>query len=135
MLSVLVTQSCPTLCNPMDCSPPGTSVHEISQARILEWVAISFSRASSQPRGQTRVSCTAGRFFTSWATREAWTIKVCIKMGESTVVFEEHSSHISPQISLCSWTTICVCVCVCVWERERERERERDETAWEKLKY
>ena len=54
----------------MDCSPPGSSVHEIFQARIQEWVAISFSRGSSQPRDQTWVSCTAGRFFTDWATRE-----------------------------------------------------------------
>ena len=64
-------QSCPTLCNPMDCSPPGSSFNEIFQARILEWAAISFSRGSSQPRDQTWVSCTAGRFFTDWATREA----------------------------------------------------------------
>ena len=55
----------------MDCSPPRSSVHGIFQARILEWVAISFSRGSSQPRGRTWVSCTAGRFFTNWATREA----------------------------------------------------------------
>ena len=53
---VLVAQSCPTLCNPMDCNPPGSSVHEIFQARILEWVAISFSRGSSQPRDRTHVS-------------------------------------------------------------------------------
>ena len=52
----------------MDYSPPGSSVHEIFQSRILEWVAISFSRGSSQPRDWTRVSCTAGRFFTDWAT-------------------------------------------------------------------
>ena len=68
---VLVTQLCPTLCDPMDCSPPGSSVHEIFQARILEWVAISFSRGSSQPRDRTWVSRTAGKFFTNWATREA----------------------------------------------------------------
>ena len=49
-------QSCPTLCNPMDCNPPGFSVHGISQARILEWVAISYARESSQPRDQTCVS-------------------------------------------------------------------------------
>ena len=60
-----------TLCDPMDCSPPGSSVHGILQARILEWVAISFSRGSSQPRDRTQVSCIAGRFFTIWATREA----------------------------------------------------------------
>ena len=64
-------QSCLTLCDPMDCSPPGSSVHEIFQTRILEWVAISFSRGSSQPRHQTQVSCITGRFFTDWATREA----------------------------------------------------------------
>ena len=49
----LVTQSCPALCNPMDCSPPGSPVHGILQARILEWVAISFSTGSSQPRDHT----------------------------------------------------------------------------------
>ena len=58
----------------MDCSLPGSSVHGILQARILEWVAISFSRASSQPRVQTWVSCIAGRFFIIWAKREAHTI-------------------------------------------------------------
>ena len=65
-----VSQSCLTLCGPMDCSPPGSSVHGILQARILEWVAIPFSRASSQPRDPTWVTCIAGRFFTIWATRE-----------------------------------------------------------------
>ena len=54
----------------MDCSLPGSSVHGIFQARVLEWVAISFSRGSSQPRDQTQVSCIAGRHFTIWATRE-----------------------------------------------------------------
>ena len=68
---VLVTQLCPTLCDPMDCSPPGSSVHGILQARILEWVAILFSSAYFQHRDQTQASCIAGRFFTIWATREA----------------------------------------------------------------
>ena len=58
-----VTQPCPTLCDPVDCSPPGSSIHGILQARILEWGAVSFSRGSSQPRDWTRVSCIAGRFF------------------------------------------------------------------------
>ena len=66
-VKVLVTQLCPTLCNPMDCSSPGSSVHGILQARILEWVAISFSRGSSRPRDWTQVSCIAGRFVTLWA--------------------------------------------------------------------
>ena len=58
-----VAQSCPTLCNLVDCSPPGSSVHGILQARILEWVAISFTRGSSGPRDQTQDSRSAGRFF------------------------------------------------------------------------
>ena len=68
---VCVTQSCMTLYDPMGYSPPGSSVHEILQTRILEWVAILFSRESSEPRGQTWVSCIAGGFFTIWTTREA----------------------------------------------------------------
>ena len=66
-----VTQLCPTLCDPMDYSLPGSSVHGIFQARVLEWVAISFSRGCSQPRDWTWVSHIAGRRFTLWATREA----------------------------------------------------------------
>ena len=64
-------QLCPTLCDPMNCSPPSSSLHGILQARILEWVAIPFSRGSSWHRDQTQVSSIAGRFFTVWATREA----------------------------------------------------------------
>ena len=59
-----VAQSCPTLCDPMDISLPGSAIHGIFQARILEWAAISFSRRSSQPRDRTRVSCIADRCFT-----------------------------------------------------------------------
>ena len=66
-----VAQSCPTLCDPMDCSPAGSSVHGIFQAWILEWVAVSFSRGSSWPRDRTQVSRIVGRSFTVWATREA----------------------------------------------------------------
>ena len=68
----LITQSCLTLCNLMDCSPPGSSVHGILQARILERVAISFSRGSSGPRDQTRISCIAGVFFTAVPPGEPW---------------------------------------------------------------
>ena len=64
-----VAQSCPTLCDLMDCSLPDSSVHGIFQARILEWVAISFSRGTSRPRDQTWVSHIVGRHFTVWATR------------------------------------------------------------------
>ena len=59
-----VAQSCLTVCNPVDFSLPRSSVHRIFQARVLKWVAISFFRGSSQPRGQTRVSCIVGRHFT-----------------------------------------------------------------------
>ena len=60
-----VTKLCPALFDPMDCSPPGSSVHGTPQARILDWVSISFSRGSSQPRNWTHITCTAGRFFTT----------------------------------------------------------------------
>ena len=65
MCCVLVAQLCPTLCNHMDCSPPESSVHEISQARILEWVAVSSSRGSSQPKDRTASPALAGGFFTT----------------------------------------------------------------------
>ena len=66
-----VTQSCPTLCDPMDSSMPGFSVHGILQARILEWVAIPFSRGSSWPRDQTCISCIGRQILYHWATRRA----------------------------------------------------------------
>ena len=66
----LVAKSCLTLCYPMDCSLPGSSAPGILQPRILEWVAISFSRGSFQPMNRTQVSCIVGRFFTNWAMRE-----------------------------------------------------------------
>ena len=66
-----VAESCPTLCDSMDYSLPGSSVHGIFQTRVLEWAAISFSRGSSRPRDQTQVSCIADRRFTILATREA----------------------------------------------------------------
>ena len=65
IVSAQSLQWCLTLCDPMDYSPPGSSVHGISQARILEWVTISFSRGSSQLRDETQVSHIAGRFFTT----------------------------------------------------------------------
>ena len=68
-----VVPSCPNLCDPMDCSLPGSSVHGIFQARVLEWVAISFSRGSSWPRDRTRISHIVGRCFTVWVMREELT--------------------------------------------------------------
>ena len=64
-LKMKAAQSCLTLCDPMDCRLPGSSVHGILQARILEWVVVPISRGSSLPRDQNGVSCIAGGFFTS----------------------------------------------------------------------
>ena len=70
-----VAQSCPTLCDPMDCSLPSSSVHGIFQAIVLEWIAISFSKGSFQPRDRTRVSHIVDRRFIVWATREIHNLK------------------------------------------------------------
>ena len=83
---VWVTQSCLTLCVPMDCSPPGSSVCGIFEARIQEWVAISSSRGSSQSKDQTHVSCITGRFFTVWTTREV----------SPTINFFNNTFHLFP---------------------------------------
>ena len=80
LVLVLVAQSCPTLWYPIDWDPPGSPVHGILQAKILEWVVISFSKGSCWPGDRTQVTCTAGRFFTVWATREAHDkTRQCIK--------------------------------------------------------
>ena len=107
-----VTQLCPTLCDPMDCSPPGSSVHGIFQAWILEWVAFPFSRESSWPRDRTQVSRIVGRHFTVWATREA---------NKSS----EHFCHPGMTYSIAPWSmsgvayyarvSVCKNECVCVW--------------------
>ena len=78
----------------MDCSPPGCSVHGIFQARILQWVAIPFSRGSYWPRDWTQVSCIAGGFFTIWATREDYQITARILMQESLVSWGQSSRWI-----------------------------------------
>ena len=74
-----VTQSCPILCNPMDCSPPGFSIHGISQARILKWVAMPSSRGSSRPRDRTHVFCIGRQILYHWPTREAPNITFILK--------------------------------------------------------
>ena len=71
LVKVKIAQSCLTLCDLMD-----YTAHGILQTRILEWVAIPFSRGSSQPRGWTLVSLIAGEFFTSWTTWEAHVTKL-----------------------------------------------------------
>ena len=95
-----VAQSCPALCDPMDCSLPGLSVHGIFQARVLEWGAISFSRGSSRPRDQTWVSRIVGRHFTVWATREApQKILEWVAMPSSRGIFPTQGSN--PSLLYC----------------------------------
>ena len=89
-----VAQSCPTLCNPMGCNIPGSSVHGILQARILEWVAISFSRGSSRPRDRTQVSCIIGRCFTIWATGKPHFAKCSIYSILSFYTVHEFSQQV-----------------------------------------
>ena len=89
-LSHSCVQSCPTLCNPMDYSPPGSLVHGISQARILKWVAISLSRGSSQPRLESTFPALAGRFFIT-TTREASFHSISLKSKEDGFSPDLHS--------------------------------------------
>ena len=84
MCVCLVTQLCPTLWDPMDCSPSVFSIHGDSPSRILEWVAMPSSRESSQPRDWTQVSCIAGGFFTDWTTREAPCISKLGQIGNGS---------------------------------------------------
>ena len=79
----------PTLCDPVDCSLPGSSVHGILQARVLEWVAISCSRGSSQLRDRTLVSWIAGRHFTLWATREVL-LNIKVKSKATNLLGKKH---------------------------------------------
>ena len=91
----LVAKSCPALCGPMDYSLPG-----ILRMRILEWVATSFSRASSLPGDSTHISCIAGRFFTVWATGEA------LQCVSSLLICNGCPSRMQKQ----NWCTLCWCI-------------------------
>ena len=94
-------QSCPTLCDSMDRSPSDYSVHGIFQARVLEWITIPFSKASSQPRDRTQVSCAAGRFFTIWATKETQSESVWLeKRGWSLEVLWREIWKSGPTLAL-----------------------------------
>ena len=81
-----VAQSCPTLCDPMDCSPPGSSIHGILQATILEGVAISFSRGSSWPRDRTQVSHIVGRCFNLGANMGGAVLPPCCLTWDQTLM-------------------------------------------------
>ena len=108
-VKALVTQLCLTLCDPMDCSPPGSSVYGILRARILEWVVIPFSRGFSWLRDQARVSVTAGRFFTVWAKREAQIeqrmMRVLLTVGleKASPSFMTHAIAVWGEFGQISW--------------------------------
>ena len=110
IVKVLVAQSCPTLCDPMDCSPPGSSVYGILQARILEWVAFPFSRGSSQPRDRAWVSGIAGGFLTIWATGKlqcyTWWLTVSFNLPNRPVRNTELTSF--PNAKLASQKGKCI---------------------------
>ena len=110
-----VTQSCSTLCNPVDYSLPVFSIHGILQARILEWVAISFSRGSSRPRDWTQVSHIGGRRFNLWATGETlkwrWNPCICslkeitselkiVKVREYKKLFHENKNQKKAEVAI-----------------------------------
>ena len=96
---VKVAQLCPNLCDSVNCSLPGSSVHGILQARLLDWVAILFSSGSSQPRDRTQVSHIAGRFFTIWATRETCHQKLLCTLHEYVSVYQEEVQNYSQSIN------------------------------------
>ena len=96
MWAGVCAQSCPTLCDPMDCSPPGTSAHGIFQARRLEWVAVSYSRESSQPRDWTRVSCIGTQILYHYTTWDAlsWPLKdIRIQINGKVLLFYVYSDE------------------------------------------
>ena len=88
----VVTRSNPTLCDPIDYSLPGSSVHGIFQARILKWVAISFSRGSSHPRDQTCISCISRQILYHWATREAPCNVIAVLIITTTAILLQYTS-------------------------------------------
>ena len=109
---VWVAQSYLSLCNTMDCSPPGSFDNGILQVRILEWVAIPFSRGSSQPRDWTRVSLIVGRFFTIW-TVDPYKLLLCVLISNQYSNTSDHGEDyfnpatgvagIRNEDSLCTW--------------------------------
>ena len=102
-------QLCPTLCNPVDCSLPGSSVHGILLARTVEWVAMPSSRGSSSSWDQTHVCCVswiAGRFFTHWATLDAQSLDKTVKFKKKFLVILTNRQDINRYPSLIAEATV-----------------------------
>ena len=113
----------------MDCSPPGSSVRGIFQARVLEWVAIPFSRGSCWPRDQTLVSCIVGRFFTSWAT-SAYVLFFFLPKRHALLFFSPSSSILKSypaQILLLLWN---FCSAQLIHQRNQNIRNPRPEGTW-----
>ena len=119
-LAAIVSNSC----DPMDYSLPGSSVHGVLQARILVWVAIPFSRGSSQPRNQTQVSCIAGRFFTSWATKEAQHVHFLL-----SVITLRHRFFKTKPVYRCLQAKLCKKLSLCS-SSERSKHMKLDLVFW-----
>ena len=102
-----LAQSCPTLCDPMDCSSPGSSVYGILQARILQWLAIPFSRGSSKPRDQTWVSCIPGRVFTIWAKGRRRSQLLVFFLLINCCFFPLQLTHVR---EFCIWVIMMLCI-------------------------
>ena len=118
---VKFVQSCPNLWDSMDCSPPGSSVHGVLQGRILEWAAIFFFRAFSQPRDQTSVSCIAGRCFTIWAITGlclCWSNNFCWTLESQYFFFWQSCPMTTTLPSVNPFTNSRVCIifvlCCCI---------------------
>ena len=133
------SELCLTLCNSMDCNLPGSSVYGILQARILEWIAVPFSRGSSQPRDWTQVSCTAGRFFTIWATREAWKYYPSYSKRLSRRIYFTLLSHLvvgcaEVLLTVCGWGRngegMSGCGLGLPWRDTKEQKRYKGRAEW-----
>ena len=118
-----MAQSCLTLCDPRDCSLPGSSVHGVFQARTLEWVAVLFSREFSQPGDPTQVSHMADRFFTIRATREAlWLERVEVFNQKSGLEFLHHLNFLRFLLfSLWKIKSRLFCTCLGFWNLVSQR--------------
>ena len=117
-IHVLVAQLGLTLCNPTDCSPPGSSVHGILQASILEWPAITFSRGSSQPRDWTLIYI-ADRFFTIWATGKSctsvWEHHIFMKEGMFSILWRIARFHLNQKLSS-AWVCLFPSALCALWQ-------------------
>ena len=129
---VLITQSCTTLSKSKDCSPPGSSVHGILQARILEWVSMPFSRGSSQPRDWTQVSHIADRFFTMWAiqnTGKFGKINFFRTLETTKSTLELTKKHLLKKTNCLSWEqtlwhliySISLSIFLALWQLEKQQ--------------